>query len=118
MKLNDYLRDWIEPEAVEFDCPGCGRQIIALGMFKMHPPLCGACLNTPYWTMWPDMVKALDPFNDRKRELATMTFAEVECRSEWFHAAIKHLQVTGKTYEKVRIIEDEDDDGLTQKWIH
>lgn len=42
------IEDWIDPSR-EFDCPGCGRHITALGMLKLQTPLCGACLSIPGW---------------------------------------------------------------------
>jgi hypothetical protein len=105
--------DWIEPDVVEFTCPGCGRLIIGITMFRMWPRICGACLTTPCWLDMPEMAKALDPFGDCDPSLRTMTTTEVECRSIWLHACLAHFSA------RTRIIEDVVDwDRTEQQWLH
>jgi len=108
----DTIDDWVEPHSVEFDCPGCGRLIIGICMYKMYPRVCGACLSNPGWHYQPELRRALDPFDDRDMTKVTMTPVEVECRAVWLHALLWYLQ------RGVKIIEDLPNNviALEQEW--
>src|SRR5215467_6263231 len=108
----DTIDDWVEPEAVEFDCPGCGRLIVAICSYKMSHRICGACLSHPGWHYDSEMRRALDPFDDRDMDKVTMTPVEVECRAVWLHALLASLR------RGVRIVEDTRNDtaALEQLW--
>jgi len=97
----DTIDDWIEESPLEFDCPGCGRLIIAICAYKMSHPVCGACMSNPGWYLIPELRKALDPFGDINLESVTMTPVEVECRAVWLAAALRWL------HRGTRIVEDQ-----------
>jgi hypothetical protein len=104
------IDDWIEPTPIEFDCVGCGRLIIGITMYKMHPRICGACFTHPGWYMFPAMCKALDPFHDRDTAKITLSLAEIECRGAWLGATLNWF------HHRVRITEDTEDDSTIQIW--
>jgi hypothetical protein len=85
-KTDDWVDDWRE-----FNCGGCGRYVIGLGMIKMEPPLCGACLSHPGWYEAPFMVQIIDPNNTRWRTAVTASITEVECRASWLGATLRWL---------------------------
>jgi hypothetical protein len=97
------IDDLIEPEPVEFDCPGCGRAVTGISMYKFRPYICGACLSFPGWVDNPELRRGLDPFNDRNPKLVTLTANEVECRAEILGAILDSFKM------RVRIIEDAGD---------
>jgi hypothetical protein len=103
------IDDWIEPEPVEFDCPGCGRAVTGIAMYKMQPYICGACLSFPGWVYDPELCRGLDPFNDRDQKLVSLTPNEIECRAEILGAILRHF------HHRVRIIEDAGD-MIEQRW--
>jgi len=105
------ISDWIEPEAVTFDCPGCGRRVIAICSYKMSHRVCGACCTHPGWYNTPELRRALDPFDDRDESRINLTSVEVECRAAWLHALLSYLQ------RGVRIIEDQVEPfAVEQEW--
>src|SRR5215471_14220996 len=95
------IDDWVEPHSIEFTCGGCGRLIIGICMYTMHPKICGACLTSPGWVNNPVMVKAFDPFNDRVQSDITLTPEEVDCRSEWLRATLFFVGFKVKVQEDV-----------------
>ena len=104
--------DWFV-RVQEFVCHGCGRFMIAFGALDMAHPICGACMTQPGWTMWPDLVRAFDPENDRDTAAITMTVSELECRAELATALFDWLG------QNVKIVEDyRPPEALEQKWLH
>lgn len=112
------IDDFIEPEPIGFTCPGCGRYVIGVAMYKMEIPVCGACLSNPGWPDNKTLSKAFDPFGDTvDRKLIKMSPVELECRYLILHAILAFLQT------KLRIIEDVEDtthtvENTTQRWYH
>jgi len=106
------IDDFIEDTPFEFTCPGCGRHIVAIAMYKVNAPVCGACMCSPGWPFIPELRKAFDPFGDTCDEnLITMSPVEIECRALILQATLRWAGM------RVRIIEDYEDD-ITNKWIH
>jgi hypothetical protein len=103
------IDDWIEPEPVEFDCGGCGREIVGISMYKLQPYICGACLSYPGWVDDAELCHALDPFNDRNPAIVSLSAEEVECRGEILAAILRYF------HHRVRIIEDAGD-TIEQNW--
>jgi hypothetical protein len=115
------IEDWIDPSR-EFDCPGCGRHITALGMLKLQTPLCGACLSIPGWYQHWQLVEQLDPENHRNRAAVVLTVVEIECRSVWIRRMMSWLLADVSFKEEVisliKSTVNIDRGPPDQGWIH
>ena len=98
MISQEQFEEWIDHWR-EFNCAACGRYVIGLGMPKMEPPICGACLSHPGWPKSEFMRKILDPGNTRWQAAVKLSAIEVECRASWLDASMAWLHGAGKHWE-------------------